>query len=347
VPPTSELEALVRDCHNFLREKIMQRPISGIHHVTAIASDPQRNLDFYTEVLGLRLVKRTVNFDDPGTYHLYFGDESGSPGTILTFFPWPRAARGSRGVGQVTVTSFSVPEESLNYWEKRLSSSGIPVERTGKRFEEEVLTFADPDGLKLEMVGHAGSSKPGLGTRAGVPEEHVIRGFYAVTLTELGLEATADLLLTLGFRQIAEKENRFRFDVGKGGAGARLDVLDIPEGRYGRISAGTVHHVAWRVADDESQKSWRERLVERGLNVTPVIDRRYFHSVYFREPGGVLFELATDPPGFAIDEPMENLGEVLKLPPWLEPDRNEIERVLPPLELHKPQEVIRDARPSS
>ena len=249
--------------------------------------------------------------------------------------------------GEVTATSFSIPGESLNYWEKRLLASGVPVERASKRFDEEVLTFADPDGLKLEMVGHAATSKPPLRNRAGVPGEHAIRGFYAVTLTQLGLEATAELLLTLGFRQVAEKGNRFRFDVGEGGAGAHLDVLDTPGGRYGRISAGTVHHVAWRVADDESQKSWRERLVEQDVNVTPVIDRRYFHSVYFREPGGVLFELATDPPGFAIDEPMANLGEVLKLPPWLESHRNEIQRVLPPLELHKPQEVIRDARPSS
>jgi glyoxalase family protein len=325
----------------------MQRPISGIHHVTAIASDPQRNLDFYTDVLGLRLVKRTVNFDDPGTYHLYFGDKLGSPGTILTFFPWPRAARGSPGVGQVTVTSFSVPEQSLNYWEKRLRSSGMPVERNGKRFDEDVLTFADPDGLKLEMVGHAGTREPQVRNGAAVPEEYAIRGFYAVTLAEQGLEATAKLLRILGFRQIAQDGNRFRFDVGDGGAGARLDLLDLAEARYGRISAGTVHHVAWRVADDESQKVWRQRLLDEHVDATRVIDRCYFHSVYFREPGGVLFELATDPPGFAIDEPAENLGELLKLPPWLEPRREEIERILPPLDLRKPQEMIRDFRPSS
>jgi glyoxalase family protein len=325
----------------------MQQPISGIHHVTAIASDPQRNLDFYTEVLGLRLVKRTVNFDDPGTYHLYFGDELGSPGTILTFFPWPRAARGSPGVGQVTVTSFTVPEQSLSYWEQRLRSAGVPVERTGKRFDEDVLTLADPDGLKLEMVGDAGTREPMIRISAVVPEEHAIRGFYAVTLAEQGLEGTAELLRTLGFRQVAEQGNRFRFDVGDGGAGARLDVLDMAEARYGRISAGSVHHVAWRVADDESQKKWRERLVEENVNATRVIDRCYFHSVYFREPGGVLFELATDPPGFAIDEPVESLGEALKLPPWLESQREEIEQVLPPLQLRKPQEAIRDTRPPS
>jgi glyoxalase family protein len=325
----------------------VQRSISGLHHVTAIASDPQRNVDFYTEVLGLRLVKRTVNFDDPGTYHLYFGDELGSPGTILTFFPWPGAARGSSGVGQVAVTAFSVPERSLNYWEQRLRSSRVPVERTGKRFNENVLTFADPDGLKLELVGCSDVGEPQTQSGGPVPEQYSIRGFYAVTLAEGGLEPTADLLRTLGFRLVAEQGNRFRFDVGDGGSGARLDILDEAEPRYGSISVGAVHHVAWRVADDESQKLWRQRLLEENLNPTPVINRCYFHSVYFREPGGVLFELATDPPGFAIDEPVESLGEALKLPPWLESHREEIEQVLPALQLRKPQEVIRDARPSS
>ena len=313
----------------------MEKPILGIHHVTAITSDPQRNLDFYTELLGLRLVKKTVNFDDPGAYHLYFGDEIGSPGTILTFFAWPMAARGSAGVGQVTVTSFSVPEQSLGYWEHRLRSAGAPLERSGKRLDEEVLTFADPDGLKVEVVGHAGAKETHVRRSNDVPEEHAIRGFYAVTLCEQGFETTAEVLRTMGFRPVAEQDNRFRFDVGEGGAGARVDVLCQAEARYGRVSAGTVHHVAWRVADDESQRAWRKRLVEKHLNVTPVIDRCYFHSVYFREPGGVLFELATDPPGFAIDEPAERLGEGLQLPPWLEPHRKEIERALPPIQLHK------------
>jgi glyoxalase family protein len=317
----------------------MEQPILGIHHVTAIASDPQRNLDFYTELLGLRLVKRTVNFDDPGTYHFYFGDDAGSPGTILTFFPWPMAARGSPGVGQVTVISFSVPEHSLSYWEQRLRSAGAPVERSGKRFDDEVLAFADPDGLKLEMVSHAGAREPRAQRRATVPEEHAIRGFYAVTLSEQGFETTAEVLRTMGFRAVAEQGNRFRFDVGEGGPGARVDVLCLAEARYGKISAGTVHHVAWRVANDESQRVWRQRLVERHLNVTPVIDRCYFHSVYFREPGGVLFELATDPPGFAIDEPADRLGDSLKLPPWLEPHRKEIEGALPPIQIHNSPKV--------
>jgi glyoxalase family protein len=315
-------------------ELTLEKPILGIHHVTAIASDPQRNLNFYTDLLGLRLVKRTVNFDDPGTYHLYFGDEAGTPGTILTFFPWPMATRGSSGVGQVTVTSFRVPEESLGYWEKRLLESGVPVERSGKRFGEDVLTFADPDGLKLEMIGHgAAKDSPGNWSTV-VPEEHGIRGFYSVTLSEQGFEATAKVLRSMGFSAVGEEGNRFRFDVGSGGPGARADVLCLSEGRHGRISAGTVHHVAWRVGDDQSQRDWRDKLLKANLDLTPVIDRCYFHSVYFREPGGVLFELATDPPGFATDESPEHLGEHLKLPIWLEKYRQEIEKALPPLQLH-------------
>ena len=319
----------------------MEPPILGIHHVTAIASDPQRNVNFYTEVLGLRLVKRTVNFDDPGTYHLYFGDEAGSPGTILTFFPWPMAGRGSRGVGQVTVTSFSVPEGSLDYWERRLLSAGTPAERSGKRFDEEVLTFADPDGLKLELVANSGAAVNRAWKGASVPAEHAVQGFYSVTLCEQGFESTVEVLGTMGFRKVGEQGNRFRFDVGEGGAGSRVDVLCASEAPYGRIAVGSVHHVAWRVIDNNSQQFWRRRLGNEHLNVTPVIDRCYFRSVYFREPGGILFELATDPPGFSIDEPVEKLGETLKLPPWLEPHRKEIERALPPLQLHKLEEQKR------
>ncbi len=322
--------------HSQKAEMVMQ-PISGIHHVTAIASDPQRNLDFYTEVLGMRLVKRTVNFDDPGTYHLYFGDEVGTPGSILTFFPWPTGARGSPGVGQVEVTSFGIPENSLSYWERRLLAAGIPAERSGKRFDEEVLTFVDPDGLKLELVAHpqrAGAMR--AWKEASVSAQHALRGFYSVTLCEQGYESTVEVLETMGFRKVGEQGNRFRFDVGEGGTGAWVDILCASEASYGRVAVGIVHHVAWRVVDDNSQQSWRKRLVNRHLNVTPVIDRCYFHSIYFREPGGVLFELATDPPGFAIDEPMEKLGEALKLPSWLEPSRKRIEQVLPPIQLRRP-----------
>jgi glyoxalase family protein len=235
------------------------------------------------------------------------------------------------------VTSFSIPEPSLSYWEQRLLSAGVPAERSGKRFDEEVLTFADPDGLKLEMVAH---SQPAGANRAwkdaSVPAQHAIRSFYSVTLCEQGYESTVEVLEAMGFKKVGEQGNRFRFEVGKGGAGARLDILCASEASYGNVAVGIVHHVAWRVANDDAQKSWRTRLVNKHLNVTPVIDRCYFHSIYFREPGGVLFELATDPPGFAIDEPTEKLGEALKLPSWLEPNRKRIEQVLPPIELHKP-----------
>jgi glyoxalase family protein len=312
----------------------MEKPISGIHHVTAIASNPRRNLDFYTEVLGLRLVKRTVNFDDPGTYHFYFADATGTPGTILTFFPWPGSARGHIGSGQVTVTSFSVPEQSMKFWESRLMQAGVPAEKAGKRLGEEVLVFADPDGLKLELVASVWNRDSLAWDETNVSVEHAIRGFHSVTLSERGYERTAKLLDTMGFRKVGEEGNRFRFEVGEGGSGARADVLCVSEAPHGRLGAGTVHHVAWRAADDEDQKAWRARLAGHDYDVTPVMDRCYFHSIYFREPGGVLFELATDPPGFAIDEPFESLGEHLKLPVWLERYRAEIEKAVPPIELH-------------
>jgi glyoxalase family protein len=321
----------------------MQQPISGIHHVTAIASDPQRNFDFYTDVLGLRLVKRTVNFDDPGSYHFYFADELGQPGTILTFFAWPGGRRGRPGAGQVTVTSFSIPEQSLKFWEKRLLEAGLPAEKMGKRFGEEVLTFADPDGLKLELVGASGKSKGRGWSNSPVPSEYAIRGFHSVTLCEQGYERTVQTLETMGFHKVAEEGNRFRYEVGGGGAGTRADVLCAPETPHGRVAVGTVHHVAWRVADDESQRLWRARLIENDLDVTPVMDRCYFHSIYFREPGGVLFELATDPPGFAIDESPNTLGEALKLPPWLERYRPQIEQALPHIQLHRPSKEKQNA----
>ncbi|MEM8960860.1 MAG: ring-cleaving dioxygenase [Acidobacteriota bacterium] len=310
----------------------MSGPILGLHHVTAIARDPQQNVDFYTKALGLRLVKRTVNFDSPETYHLYFGDEQGRPGTIMTFFPWPMAARGSRGAGQAAVTSFSVPPGSLPAWQRRLRDLGVVVEQPYERFDEEVLTILDPDGLMLELVAHEDVAEQPGWPQGPVDETEAIRGFHSVTLWQQGYEATAELLTDgMGFRQTHSADNRFRFEVGDGGLGTLVDVLCVPDASYGRISAGTVHHVAWRAADDADQAAWRERLSGRGLNVTPVLDRNYFRSIYFREPGGVLFELATDPPGFTADEPVETLGTELKLPSWLEPRRQRIEGALPPL----------------
>ena len=312
----------------------MEKKILGIHHVTAIAGDPQRNLDFYAKILGLCLVKRTVNFDDPGTYHLYYGDEKGSPGTILTFFPWPGVPRGRRGTGQVTVSSFSIPENAMGYWMKRFKSHDINAYDPTDRFEEKVLVFTDPDGLQLELVSHSSENLRESWGEGSIPSEFAIRGFHSVTLSEEGYEKTASLLTeTMGFRLLREEGNRFRYATGDGEGRSLVDVLCLPYTERGLVSVGTVHHVAWRTPTDEEQKFWRKEIASLGFNVTPIINRHYFKSIYFREPGGVLFEIATDPPGFSIDEPMEELGTHLKLPPWFESRREEIERALPPLHL--------------
>jgi glyoxalase family protein len=306
-------------------------PIVGLHHVTAIASDPQANLDFYTEVLGLRLVKRTVNFDDPGTYHFYFGDDSGTPGTIMTFFPWPNARRGLAGVGEVTHTAFSIPAGSIAYWEQRLRDKSILVEHTGTRFNEDVLTLADPDGMKIELVAHADAPEANAPRYADVPAEHSIRGFFGVTLLEHTLAPTQKSLEVLGFEKVAEEGNRIRFASPAGASlGNHIDVVADPNAAHGRGGAGTVHHIAFRAHDDAAQLAWRAE-IEKHLSVTPVLDRTYFHSIYFREPGGVLYELATDPPGFLLDEPIETLGEALHIPHWLESSRAQIEARLAPI----------------
>jgi glyoxalase family protein len=313
----------------------MPKPIIGLHHVTAIASDPQRNLDFYTGVLGLRFIKRTINFDDPGTYHFYFGDASGAPGTILTFFPWPRAARGVPGVGEAGVTSFSIPVASLDFWERHLKEAGLAVQRTGKRFDEDVLGFTDPDGMKLEIVGHEHAGKANPWSDAAIPPEHAIRGFSGVTLSLHSSERTANVLGIMGFRKIAEEQNRSRYAADGGALGNHVDLVVLPQAQHARLGRGSVHHIAFRAPDDASQLEWRAELERASLDVTPVLDRNYFHSIYFREPGGVLFEIATDPPGFAVDESFETLGETLKLPDWLEPHRGAIENALPRIELKK------------
>jgi len=297
---------------------------AGIHHITAIAGDPQRNLDFYTETLGLRLVKRTVNFDDPGSYHFYFGDNIGSPGTIMTFFPWPGARRGARGSGQVTTVSFAVPRNSMAFWKERLRAAHVIAEEIEGRFGSNALRFLDPDGLQLELVASANEESS---------SERAIRGFAAPTLEIRNPEKTEKLLTeNLGFEFVAAENNRRRFRGSGSNASAEIDLVSSEAG-FGQIAAGTVHHIAFRAANDDEQLKVREQLVARGLNVTPVIDRQYFHSIYFREPNGILFEIATDGPGFLIDEPADALGETLKLPPIYESKRNEIERVLPTIHL--------------
>ncbi len=324
----------------------MKKQIQGIHHVTALARDPQANVDFYTGVLGLRLVKKTVNFDDPGTYHLYYGDEQGRPGTIITFFPWPMAKRGTHGAGQATATAFAVPEGSLGWWSERLAKLGVAAEEPKPRqgFDEEVITLLDPDGLKLELVARAGDGRQPW-TGGPVPAEHAVRGFDGVTLTEWNPEVTAAVLReVMGFQPAGEGKDRFRFAAGDGGPGTRVDVLARPDAPRGHVSAGTVHHVAFRVADDPTQAAWHEELTEEGFHVSPVMDRTYFHSIYFRERGGVLFELATDRPGFATDETVEALGSGLRLPPWLEPDRARIEEILPKVEVREVPVPVGGAR---
>ncbi len=309
----------------------MTRQVSGIHHVTAIAGDPQRNLDFYAGVLGLRLVKLTVNYDDPGTYHFYFGDARGRPGTLLTFFPWPDAMAGRKGAGQLTATTFSVPPGSLGYWTERLGRRNVAIDETGIRFGKELIAFNDPDGLRIELVG-CDDNREGW-TRGPVRAEHAIRGLFGVTLSESGTDATEQVVVeTLGFRPHGREGDRLRYLIGEGEAGS---VVDIKPDRtaMGRLGAGTVHHVAWRARDGEEQLQFREAVVEAALNVTPVIDRKYFQSIYFREPGGVLFEIATEGPGFAIDEPAAELGTRLALPDWLEPRRASLEQRLPHVRL--------------
>ncbi|TMC24121.1 MAG: ring-cleaving dioxygenase [Chloroflexi bacterium] len=313
----------------------MEQHVLGIHHVTAITDDPQRNIDFYAGILGLRFVKRTVNFDVPDTYHLYYGDALGHPGTALTFFSWPGYPMGRRGTGQVTTTSFSIPIAALDYWRARLMHYGVQFEEPVQRFDEQVLAFTDHEGLGRELVDHAGAEQRAGWREGSIPAEHAIRGFYNVTLSITRYDVTATLLTSLlGFERMASVGNRTRFSVDRDGNGGTLvDLLNLPGERRGVESIGTVHHVAWRTADDEQQLLWRKKLVEHGLNVTPVMDRSYFHSIYFREPSGVLFEIATDTPGFTVDEAQEALGTQLKLPPWLESQRAVLEKSLPAVHL--------------
>jgi glyoxalase family protein len=316
----------------------MNSKIPGLHHVTAIASDPQRNLDFYVGLLGLRFVKRTVNFDDPGTYHFYFGDRSGTPGTILTFFPWPGARRGIRGAGQVEATAFAIPPDSIGYWLERLKQHHVTAEKTPARFGEEVIRLLDPDGLLIELIAvAAGVSSANIEPwpDSPVPVEHAMRGFHSVSAALEGYERTARLLIeTFGYRLIDEFGNRFRFVSADNSAPGRIvDLLCQPDTTMGRVAAGSVHHIAFRARDEAEQLQWRERLVDLGYNVTPIIDRTYFHSIYFREPGGVLFEIATEPPGFTLDEGVEELGTYLRLPPWMESARSQIEEILPPIQV--------------
>jgi glyoxalase family protein len=304
----------------------------GLHHVTAIAGAARRNFDFYTRILGLRFVKKTVNFDDPGTYHFYYGDETGRPGTILTFFPWEHVVPGRVGVGQTSETALRVPAASLGYWTHRFVEKGVPHENLEKRFGESVLVFKDPDGLRLSLVGVAGAeTEPGW-SGGDIPSEHAIRGFNGVTLLlDEGVGTGAILTDVLGFRETAQEGSSTRYAT-DAPRGAVVDIRIAAGFLPGSMGGGSVHHVAFRAADDAAQAAMARRLIENhGIRPTEQRDRNYFRSVYFREPGGVLFEIATDDPGFAVDESAANLGRDLKLPKFLESRRQQIEAVLPEL----------------
>ncbi|RIV18230.1 ring-cleaving dioxygenase [Fibrisoma montanum] len=307
----------------------METLINGLHHVTTLAGDAQRNVDYYTDILGLRLVKKTINFDAPDVYHLYYGDETGSPGTILTFFPYGQLPRGRKGPGQLTYTAFSVPTAALSYWMDRLHQYNIPYAGPYKRYNETYLRFEDFDGMGIELVFNEDDQRSAW-DNGKIPVDYAVRGFHTVTLNESNPERTVKLLTELmDHTLVAEEEGRFRFKAGKGGPGNFVDVLHSPDNVRSLQGAGSVHHVAFSTDTDETQISIQEKLLEAGYHVTPVQDRNYFHSIYFREPGGILFEVATNPPGFAVDEPVSELGTHLKLPEWYEPRRAKIEADLP------------------
>jgi glyoxalase family protein len=312
----------------------MNQLITGIHHVTAITSDAQKNIDFYTGILGLRLVKKTVNFDNPDVYHFYYGDEMGTPGSILTFFPYQGRANGRHGKGMLNTTSFSVPFASLNFWLERFKRFGIHYKNPQERFEgEAVVYFEDEDGLGLELVFNDLDERHGY-AQGSVPLEYSIKGFYNVEIWEEGYERTAALLTEqMDHRLIAEKANRFRL-AAIDAPGNYVDILCSSDSLKGLAGSGTVDHIAFATPDKATQEEVRLRVEKRNLNPTPARDRSYFASIYFREPGGVLFEVATAGPGFAIDEAKEHLGEALKLPPQFEGDRAQIENKLPPIAIN-------------
>lgn len=310
---------------------MIQNP--GIHHITAIASDPKRNYDFYTKILGLRFIKKTVNFDDPSAYHFYFGDRVGSPGTALTFFPHPGLPQGRPGLGQAVEIVFAIPKDAFSFWLDRFHQKGIPYQGPEKRFDETILRISDPDGLMLEFVGVDDIPSDSTWATDEIAADVAILGFHSTALWVANIKKTAALLTDyLGFKADGVEDSRHRFVTGKTGLGQTVDLRELPGIWRGAPGAGTIHHVAWRAGDDAEHNAVRDALTAHGNQPTPVIDRQYFHSIYFREPNGVLFEVATDGPGFAIDEAVDTLGHALMLPPQHEPHRAAIEAALPSLE---------------
>jgi len=308
--------------------------ITGIHHITAIAGNPQKNVDFYIKILGLRFLKKTVNFDDPQTYHLYYGDYIGKPGSVLTFFPWnEQGFKGKRGTGQIGTISYSVPLSSLDFWMKHLTKNKIDFAGPLNRFNEQVLIFEDHDEFEVEIVASEEEKRPGWKS-SFIPEEHSIRGFWGASIWHQNTAATERFMTEiLEFKKIKETQNRIRLTLNNVGPGAYVDLISLPNQLRGIMGVGAVHHIAFRTDNDDTQLKAREKLIQKNIDVTPVVDRNYFQSIYFKEPGNVLFEIATDPPGFLIDEPVESLGKSLKLPKWFESARTEIEANLPKITL--------------
>ncbi|PZX93300.1 ring-cleaving dioxygenase [Flavobacterium aquariorum] len=308
----------------------MENKILGLHHITAIAGDAERNFNFYSNVLGLRFIKKTVNFDDPGTYHFYFGDEIGSAGTILTFFPWGEGIQqGRKGSGMATEIGYSVPKGSLEFWVKRLDKYNVIYNKPSEKFGERYVSFLDPDGLKLELIESKTEDNRKSWETDEIKTENAVKGFHNITLTLKEIKPTASILTNVfGYELIDQNVNRYRYATTAVENAAIVDLVELPEEKKGHIANGSVHHVAFRVKNDAILMYFREKIEALGLGITPQIDRQYFHSLYFREPGGVLFEIATDNPGFTVDETLENLGKDLKLPPQYESRREEIEKHL-------------------
>jgi glyoxalase family protein len=309
----------------------MEDKILGIHHITAIAGEAQRNYDFYTKVLGLRLVKKTVNFDDPHTYHFYYGNENGTPGTILTFFPWTHVHPGRLGTGMATDIGYAVPAGSLDFWSNHFDKYQVRFGQVDEQFGEQILRFEDPDGLRIQLVEASADNRTPWET-SEIKKDAAIKGFHSIVLTLRNIKPTASILTDIfGYKLLKQEGNRYRFVTDAIENAAIVDLVEEPEVTHGLVAGGTNHHVAFRVKNEEQLMHYREIIASKGHNITPKIDRNYFYSLYFREPGGVLFELATDNPGFAIDEPVNELGTHLKLPVQYEGDRTTIEKVLPKL----------------
>jgi glyoxalase family protein len=311
----------------------MENRVLGLHHITAIATSAKKNYDFYTKVLGLRFIKKTVNFDDPKTYHLYYGNDEGTPGTILTFFPWEGTRLGRLGTGMATEIGYSVPKESLDFWQKRFEENKVKYDQPAERFGEKYIHFEDPDGLRINLIVPKGTDNRKQWTTGEINEQVATKGFHSITLTLENISETAKILTDIfGYTFLKQENNRHRFITDAIEGANIVDLVESPGERRGFVAGGTNHHVAFRVKDDDILMMFREKVERHGLDITEKIDRNYFFSLYFREPGGVIFELASNNPGFTVDEPLNELGTHLKLPPQYEPMRSQLQKILIPLD---------------